>query len=163
MSMGLTDMTGPSCCSQDCLAAVVPFSKSHYNVTDAKTLADDFYTLCSGPTSNLNSTGRCAAVQATIAGGAGNLAKRAAGLCSALQLCDNSLPSSCSVSLMSVTTGNKVSVAAKDLSLCTVEGIPRTSLDATSLPGFVASLTPLPAGSCATSSDCGDATYYGCR
>lgn len=147
-------------CPQDCMAALGPFSKSHYNVTDAQSLADDFFSLCSSTTTSLNSTGRCAAVQAAISGSA-NLAKRAAGLCSALQLCD--AVSSCSVPVISATTNNTVSVVARDLSSCTVEGIPVTSPDATLLPGFVSTLTPLPPGACATSSDCGDASYYGCR
>lgn len=153
-----------ACCSpllQDCMASMVPFAKAHTTQNDNRTLSTDFSNLCLS-SSTLNSTDLCSSVAFNITK-TPNLAKRAAGLCQALQLCDKSLPVDCTVSVVSSSTNNTVSVAANALSACTVEGIPKTSSDATLLPGFVASLVPLPSGFCATAGDCGDASYYDCR
>lgn len=149
-------------CVQDCMSAVVPFTTGHHIMTDASALAEEFTSLCKSNPTNITA-GKCSTVVAQIANGSTSLARRAGSLCTQLGLCDKSLPQDCTITVKSASTSKEVSFAAKDMSSCTVEGVPKTSADATRLPGFVASLTPLPSGSCSTSGDCGDSTYYECR
>jgi hypothetical protein len=136
-----------------------PFAAGNVNQTNSTTVAAAFLRLCSQD-GVLNSTSRCSQVQDTIAKSfQGNGGKRAAGLCSALQLCTTSLSSSCLVDVATMAS-TVVSVAAPSLDNCTITGQPGP--DGALVPVGVPTLTPLPKGKCTSASQCGDPEHFTC-
>jgi len=139
---------------QECMAATQPFAAASVNQTNATAMAAAFAALClNHPV--LNSTKQCSQAQQAIAGSV-NRGKRAAWLCSTLQLCSSSLSSSCLVDV--VVSSSTRQIAAALLDNCTVEGLPGGSL----VPGGVRTLTPLPIGKCTSASQCGDPAHFSC-
>lgn len=133
----------------DCMAAAQPFVWNYWNSSQNSTQLAILFSAACSQTAALNTTGMCGAVTDKIAASEnGNLARRAAALCAALQLCGSTtLDSSCLVAVTPIGAAVPTSVAANKLSICSVEGLPFTNTSSgTFTPGSAQSLAPLPAG-----------------
>ena len=142
---------------QECMGVTRPFAAGNVNQTNSTALGAAFLRLCNQD-DVLKSTSRCNQVHETIAMSfQGNAGKRAAGLCSALQLCTSSLSSNCLVDVATMLS-TVVQVAAPSLDNCTITGQPGGSL----VPVGVPTLAPLPKGKCTSASQCGDPEHFTC-
>lgn len=108
----------PACgACKACLASTRVFVSQHKAEPNVSALATAFGAYCSQD-NMLKQTQRCAQTQADVASSTfGNLGRRAAGLCFALQLCDRKYGTSCATQL-NVST-NAVAVSTATLDRCT--------------------------------------------
>lgn len=110
---------------QQCMAAAEQFVSTSWNSNATATQSSrDFTALCSS-SPVLNSTNVCAKVGDTIISNS-RLGRRAAALCSALQLCPvATISNSCAIDIspVAVVGGKSQSVPAAQLDMCSVEGL----------------------------------------
>lgn len=122
------------------------FVAQQQNNTNSTSLANSFYSMCTGKFAIT----ACTAIQASIlTSTAGNYGKRAGRLCTDLGLCTADMTSGCQ---LNVSADNTTTPPTGTLDLCTLQG---TSLGA-SLAGVAAS-TALPPGMCQNTTDCNSA------
>jgi hypothetical protein len=112
-------LASPACTAcRNCLAATSTFIKQATNGTQttAAALTTSFSTYCA-QNDLMKQTQLCSKVQADIAASSfGNLARRAAGLCFGLQLCDRKFGTACSTNVS--VAGVAVPVTTASLDLC---------------------------------------------
>lgn len=110
----------PACgVCRSCLEATRTFAQAQPETASPVARASAFATFC-GQSEALKQSQLCSKVQADIAASTfGNLGRRAAGLCFALELCDRKLGTSCSMAVAANASSSPAPVSTATLDTCT--------------------------------------------
>jgi hypothetical protein len=114
----------PACgVCRSCLEATRSFVQAQPETASAAARASAFATFCS-QSQVLKQSQLCSKVQADIAASIfGNLGRRAAGLCLALELCDRKLGTSCSIAVAANASSSQAPVSTATLDTCTSKSL----------------------------------------